>query len=260
MSRGLRDWLRTVKESSSEWYGEGKAIWGNFVEWCRDAPVIVVVLLGSTALLFGWLLLVGYFPKPKPVVRGTGVVLQLFGFVLAAYGLERTLEVFGQTPSTSRIVPWVKGFEDIFDTSGGTVELKAEGVGHAHGLGELTLAHTGPHQTLEEQVERLEEELGRVRDEVRNVRKHVDGEVEGLENKIEEEIEWVEEEVQDVRDKMKRVNIGDQARWIEWCAVFSFVYGVPLASFPSSLLPAYRVLIVPIVTGTLLGSLHWYAD
>jgi hypothetical protein len=47
---------------------------------------------------------------------------------------------------------------------------------------------------------------------------------------------------------------------LEWSGVSFFVYGVPLASFPSSFLPAYRILIIPVVAGTLLGSLHWYAD
>jgi hypothetical protein len=63
-----------------------------------------------------------------------------------------------------------------------------------------------------------------------------------------------------MREKFVVAEVGEEARWIEWCAIFSFTYGVPVASFPSSFFPAYRVLIIPIVAGTLLGSLHWYAD
>lgn len=92
----MREWLRGLASSLSDWYDEGKNIGGNFVGWCGDAPVVVIVLVGSTALLFGGLLLVGYFSDlirqfstPKSVIRGSGVSLQILGFVLAAVGLER---------------------------------------------------------------------------------------------------------------------------------------------------------------------------
>jgi hypothetical protein len=100
----------------------------NLREWLKNAPVVVKAVLGITVVLCGWLYLVGYFPKPKPVVRGTGVFLQLFGFILAAYGLERTLEEFGLTPSTSRILTWICEFPSVFDTSiRGSAEIEDKG-------------------------------------------------------------------------------------------------------------------------------------
>lgn len=87
MIDGLSDWLRSVKESLGDVYDEARKVGSNFVEWCVDAPVVVSVLVGSTALLFGWLYLVSHSSNPKPWVRGAGVFLQLVGFVLAAYGL-----------------------------------------------------------------------------------------------------------------------------------------------------------------------------
>jgi hypothetical protein len=106
----------------------------------------------------------------------------------------------------------------------------------------------------------LEQAVGDLRDEVRAKRRHVDGEVERLEDKIEEEVEAVEQDVEEMREKVKEVNVGEGALWLEWCGVSLFVYGVPLASFPSLFLSAYRVLAVPVVAGGLLGSLHLFAD
>jgi hypothetical protein len=226
----------------------------------KDAPVVVKVVLGITVVLCGWLYLVGYFPKPKPVVRGTGVFLQLFGFILAAYGLERTLQKFGQTPSTSRILPWICESTDIFDTTirgSMHVEDRPETFNAYASTAEKGLRYP---ETLSERVRKLERSIADLRDEVRTNRRYIDEEIELLEDKIEKEIEAVQERVQDVHEKVKEVNAGEGALWLEWSGVSFFVYGVPLASFPSSFLPAYRVLIVPIVTGALFGLLHWYAD
>ena len=260
MIDGLSDWLRSVKESLGNVYDEARKVGSNFVEWCVDAPVVVSVLVGSTALLFGWLYLVSYSSNPRPWVRGTGVALQLVGFILAAYGLERTLEKFGQRPSTSRILPWLRDFWEVFETDR-VVSVSATGTISPSVTAKATVEQPEPEDpTLEERVEQLEEQLNSVRDDLTEVRRHVDGEVERLESKIEEEVEAVEEDVEEMREKVKEVNVGEGALWLEWCGVSFFVYGVPLASFPSFFLPAYRILAVPVVAGTLLYSLHWYAD
>lgn len=256
MLERLEDWFRGVRGSLSDWYDEVKKIWGNFVDWCADAPVVVVVLLGSTTLLLAWLFVVGYFPNPKPLVRGTGVFLQLFGFIIAAYGLEKTLKEFGRTPSTSRILPWFRKLPSVFQTRRNesiTLHGEPAKISTKAGTGEVRYDNL----SLPERVERLEERIEELKE---NIQTRINEEVERLENKIEEEVEAVEQEVQDVREKVKEVNVGERALWMEWGGVSFFVYGVPLASFPSFFFPAYRVLIIPVVAGTLLGSLHWYAD
>ncbi len=252
----MAEWLESRVLKGWFWKETSK----NLLEWLSDAPVILKAILGITVVLCGWLYLVGYFPKPKPVVRGTGVFLQLLGFTLAAYGLERTLQKFGQTPSTSRILPWIYEFPDIFETTiRGSIHLEGKpGTLNAYG----STADKGLRypETLSERVRKLERSIADLRDEIRTNRRYIDEEIELLEDKIEKEIEAVQERVQDVHEKVKEVNAGEGALWLEWSGVSFFVYGVPLASFPSSFLPAYRVLIIPIVAGTLLGFLHWYAD
>lgn len=262
MLERLEEWFRGVRDSLSDWYGEVKKMGSNFVGWCRDAPVVVIVLLGSIGLLPAWLFVVGYFPKPKPVVRGTGVFLQLFGFVLAAYGLERTLEKFGQTPSTSRIWSWIKGFRRIFNIpprweDRGDVQATIDFSDEASAEVERGIH---PPQTTPERIRKLEQKLQDVKNDLKALRGDVFEKVGQLEDKVDEEVEAVEQEVQAVREKVKEANVGEGALWIEWGAVFSFIYGVPLASFPSSFLPPHRVLIIPVVAGMLLGSLHWCAD
>lgn len=258
----LGNWFRRVTDSLSDGYREAKKIGSNFWEWLCDAPVIVKAASRITVGLLGCLYLVGYLPNPKAVVRGTGVFLQLVGFVLAAYGLERTLEEFGQTPSTSRIWSWVKGFRRIFNTpprweDRGDVRATIDFSDEASAEVERGIH---PPQTTPERIRRLEQKLQDVKDALNALRGDVFEKLGQLEDKIDEEVEAVEQEVQAVREKVKEANVGEGALWIEWGAVFSFVYGVPLASFPSSFLPAYRVLIIPVVAGMLLGSLHWYAD
>ncbi len=243
-------------------------IWTNFDEWLRDAPIAVMTVFWTTLALFVWLLLLGHFSDaiehvaaPTSLVRGTGVSLQLFGFILAAYGLERALEKFGQTPSTSRILPWLFEFPSIFDTTRKVTvspePLKAE---LSSNVSATVKRGIRPPQSNAERIRKLERKVSDLKGEIRDVREDLEEEAERLEERIEEEVEAVEQEVQKMREKVKEVNVGERARWLEWSGVSFFVYGVPLASFPSSFLPAYRVLIVLLFAGTLLGSLHWYAD
>ena len=237
-----------------------KKIASNLREWVSDAPVILKAVGGITLGLFGWLYLAGYFPKPKPVVRGTGVALQVFGFILAAYGLERTLEKFGQTPSTSRILPWIYEIPSIFDTTiRGSVEIE-DGAETIDAFGATLKKGLKYPKSLSERIRKLEQAVGDLRDEVRANRRHVDGEVKRLETKIEKEVEAVEEDVEEMREKVKEVNVGEGALWLEWCGVSFFVYGVPLASFPPLFQPAYRIFAVPVLAGGLLGFLHWFTD
>jgi hypothetical protein len=260
----MTEWLESKLFRGWFW----KKIGNNLLEWLSDAPVILKAVVGITAGLFGWLYLVGQLSQPKPIIRGTGVALQLFGFILAAYGLERTLAKFGQVPSTSRIVPWLAEFSNIFDTA---VKMRASSVVHpVAGSAKISVREKEGEPSklerpalsvrldfLEWEVAELEREL---KDEIEDVRHHIDDEVERLENQIEEEIEAVEDEVEEVREKVKEVNVGEGALWMEWSGVSFFVYGVQLASFPSSFLPAHRVFIIPVLAGMLLGSLHWYAE
>jgi gas vesicle protein len=254
MIDGLREQIRNVKESLGDVYDEARQIGSNFVGWCVDAPVVVSVLVGSAGVLLGWLHVASYSSTPKTWIRGSGVLLQLLGFVLAAYGLERALEKFGEKPSTSRILPWLRDFWEVLDTSGDTFQLHPNDVTHAHRMEGGKVIST-PH-TLEERVGKLEKQLANVKDEVEEVSHRLNDEVERLEG----EIEAVEEKAQEEREKLVEAEVGEEARWVEWGAIFSFIYGVPLASFPFFFLPAYRVLVVPVVGGTLLGSLHWFAD
>lgn len=236
-----------------------REIGSNLREWVSDAPVVLKAVGGITLGLFGWLYLVSYIPAPN-WVRGTGVALQVFGFILAAYGLERTLQKFGQTPSTSRILPWIYEFPSIFDTIiRGSMEVE-DGAETIDAFGATLKKGLKYPKSLSERVRRLEQSVVDLRDEVRGNRRYVDGEVERLETKIEEDVEAVEQDVEEMREKVKEVNVGEGALWLEWGAIFSFIYGVPLASFPFFFLPAYRVLVVPVVAGGLLGSLHWFAD
>jgi len=262
MIDGLSDWLRSVKESLGNVYDEARKVGSNFVEWCVDAPVVVSVLVGSTALLFGWLYLVSHSSNPKPWVRGAGVFLQLVGFVLAAYGLERTLEKFGRTPSTSRIPSWLRGFKKVFNTS--PTWLEPEDLVYSMNLSDERSAEVErgihPPQTMPERIRKLEQKLQDVERDLKALRGDLFEKIGGLEEEVEDKVEAVEEEVQEMREKIKEVNVGESALWLEWWGVSLFVYGVPLASFPSLFLPAYRVLAVPFVAGGLLGSLHWLAD
>ncbi|WP_263819920.1 tropomyosin [Salinibacter sp.] len=254
MAEGFRDWLRSVKESLGHVFDEVRQVGSNFVGWCVDAPVVVSVLVGSTGVLLGWLHVASYSTDPKPWVRGTGVLLQLVGFTLAAYGLERTLEKFGQVPSTSRIFPWLRGFWEVFDTTGNTYQIHPDDMTSAYRMEEGKVISIP--QTLEERVEKLEKQLASVKDEVEEVSHRLNDEVDRLEGVI----EAVEEKAQEEREKLVEAEVGEEARWVEWGAIFSFIYGVPLASFPFFFLPAHRILAVPLVAGTLLGSLHWFAD
>jgi len=165
MIDGLSDWLRSVKESLRNVYDEARKVGSNFVEWCVDAPVVVSVLVGSTGALLGWLYLVSYSSNPKPWVRGTGVSLQLVGFILAAYGLERTLEKFGQRSSTSRILPWWKELPSIFQTS-----RDEEIVLHGEPAKISVEAGTGrveySNLSLSERVKRLEERIDELEENV----------------------------------------------------------------------------------------------
>lgn len=260
----MTEWLKSPFLESWFWTEVRDNLW----RWLSDAPVILKAVFWTTTVLFAWLFVVGYLSKPKPIVRGTGVFLQLYGFILAAYGVERTLEKFGQNRSASRILPWIKKLRHIFvlrrklafrsemTTHGESPEVSisiAEGSTPNPAHPSLAVRM----DMLEWKIEELKEEL---RGEIEKLGKRIDTEVERLENKIEKEVEAVEEEVQDVREKVKEVNVGEGALWLDWCGVSFFVYGVPLASFPSSFLPAHRVLFVPLIAGTLLFSLHWYAD
>jgi len=252
----MTEWLESKLFRGWFW----KEVASNLREWLNDAPAILKAVVGITAGLLGWLYLASQLAYPKSVIRGTGVFLQLLGFILAAYGLERTLEKFGQTPSTSRIFPWVKSFAGVFDT---TYEISPDGMSSSTEVVEGSISVSPPPrppQSVVQRLQNLEQEVKDLNDNLETVKSRSSGEVERLENEIGEGIEAVEEDVERMREKLKEVNAGKGAQWLEWWGVSFFVYGVPLASFPSSFLPAYRVLVIPILAGALLGLLHWYAD
>jgi hypothetical protein len=113
---------------------------------------------------------------------------------------------------------------------------------------------------MPERIRKLEQKLQDVERDLKALRGDLFEKIGGLEEEVKDKVEAVEEEVQEMREKVKEVNVGEGALWLEWCGVSFFVYGVPLASFPSLFLPAYRVLIVPVVAGGLLWMLHSTVD
>lgn len=197
--------------------------------WGIALVVPLAVLWGAVAVTSG----------PAAAGRHGGAVLELLGFVVAAYGLqEKVAQVTDRLGLRGRVAGWLRrawrrikmafGWKPPGQTIGApaaqvTVEVP-----------DVRVSTTAaPDPTLDERVDNLEREVDRIRKSIRDV----EADLHRARAEIEAEIEDVRSDLRDVEDELedlvRRLAIGS-LHW-EATGLLWFALGVVVATWPAAI-------------------------
>jgi len=121
----------------------------------------------------------------EPVIRLTGLVLQLLGVLTVAWGISETRALFGLPSIASNIKAYFKaapffGSRVVTATGSASIKLTAKSRGYGtHGPGE--------HPTLESRLDSLEENVGLIHQRITGLEHEYDQELSKLAERIREE-------------------------------------------------------------------------
>jgi len=139
-------------------------VWlGRLIRWIAKPRLLWPCLSVPIACAFPLIL----SSAAEPLVRMTGLFLQLLGILTVVYGIERTRNFFGRPSLVQSAAAWLAEFPSI---RGGTpTRIEVSNAGSVLVSGRLSVRHrAGPNANLEDRVRVLE------------------GNVEGLENSRDE--------------------------------------------------------------------------
>ena len=121
----------------------------------------------------------------EPVIRLTGLVLQLLGILTVLWGISETRALFGR-PSVARVVrQWFAAFpiKRTVHISGSVSITLAPATMRARGYG----THNPSDQSMEARVGALEKNLGVAHDRIASLQKQTDQEFDKLANRVQAE-------------------------------------------------------------------------
>lgn len=200
--------------------------------WGITLVVPLAVLWGAVAVTSG----------PAAAGRHGGAVLELLGFVVAAYGLqEKVAQVTDRPGLRERVAGWLRRawrrIKMTFGWKPDPVTLYPESLSVGHEVVSARLTQkAGPDASLDGRVEVLEQEMERIRGWIEDVQQ------EGRDGRAElrDEIDDVRSDLGDVEDEMedfvRRLAIGS-LHW-EATGLLWFALGVVIATWPGAILGA----------------------
>lgn len=160
-----------------------------------------------------------------------GWVLEMLGVLIAVYGFNHRLGLFGQSIS-SAVLSWLQTFPMLsrdHRVTAGTGHLRASG-STVHATLSVPMP---PNATLEERIERLERVVDNVDGELSALRQNAERDVNNLRNEITERLGDIRGEISDVRDQTSEAHAGGAG--VELLGLALVITGLTLATIPAPL-------------------------
>lgn len=140
------------------WLAEAKHVW---------LSLLIIVLALLVAIRPG---------ASEPLIRLTGLILQLFGIGTVIWGISETRAVFGYSPIFSKTKSWLQRFplvrRDIVLAASGTALSAIGGKARAHGT-----FGAGDNPTVEARLDAVEKNIGAIHDRITATQKEMDEEI-----------------------------------------------------------------------------------
>lgn len=197
--------------------------------WGITLVVPLAILWGAVAVTSG----------PAAAGRHGGAVLELLGFVVAAYGLqEKVAQVTDRPGLRERVAGWLRGAQRrikmVFGWKPPRQTISAPAARVTVEAPDVHVRTTAaPDATLDERVDNLEREVGRIRDWVRDL----DEDLHQTRAEINAEIDDVRSDLRDVEDELedlvRRLAVGS-LHW-EATGLLWFALGVVIATWPGAI-------------------------
>jgi hypothetical protein len=175
-----------------------KAIWPWLVEvryvWYSMA-VICVALIISLKL-----------HPTEPIIRITGLALQLLGIGTVIWGISETRALFGQPSFASKIKAWLSRFPLLRHD----VVLRANGAIHLHvsGKGRLHQTHKAIDPTTEARIDSLEKNIELIHERINQTQKEMDEGFQKVSDLVKREEQFRQTEDNAIRMKLEATGTG----------------------------------------------------
>lgn len=159
--------------------------------WLAEARYVWLALVVSIAAL-----VIALRPgTTEPVIRLTGLVLQILGIGTVAWGISETRALYGHKPLFAVARGWVERFplrnRNIVFSAAGSASLVLTGRARAH------LTHgTPPNPTVNDRLDALEKNIEALHERIGATQKEIDDEISKLKISVSDEARQREQEDQ----------------------------------------------------------------
>ena len=181
-----------------------------------------------------WVPLWLFTTNPEVHMRWTGMLLQIGGVGTVAWGLSKTLQLFGKPNVLDSVVQWIGAFPRLLRKgTGQTVRLGfSENITVGHDMSVSTLKPKP--QTVEAQIEWLIERIEKQKRRIHKLEQQAKEQTEILKEKVQQETsERASEDDRINQHVLEEVAIG--GLHLEFMGVVWLVVGIVLSSFPAEL-------------------------
>jgi len=157
--------------------------------WLAEARYVWLALAVSIAAL-----VIALRPgTTEPVIRLTGLALQILGIGTVAWGISETRALYGHKP----LFAVARGWIERFPLRSRNIVLSAAGIASATAFGRARghVTHgTPPNATVDQRLDALEKNIGALHDRIGATQKELDEEVSKLKTSVSEEARQREQE------------------------------------------------------------------
>lgn len=181
-----------------------KALWNWLAEpkyaWVALAIVFLALGICYSLICFG-----PY--TSEPVIRHTGLVLQVFGIGTVAWGISDTRALFGHPSFVSKAMDWLSRFPlrrsasivGLAGLSCGTVICSARG---------FASYNAGENPTIESRIDALEKNVDAINNRISETQNQIDQEVSKMTVALKQEELSRKEEYLSIREKLEATGTG----------------------------------------------------
>jgi hypothetical protein len=143
----------------------------------------------------------------EPVIRLTGLVLQLLGIGTVIWGISETRALFGHASLTSKARAWLGRFpllrRNVVVAAGGVALSAAVGKGRAH------VTHgPGANPTIDTRLEALEKNVTSIHERISQTQKEMDEEFQKTTDALKREEQSRQAEDRAIREKLEATGTG----------------------------------------------------
>ena len=173
------------------------------LSWLAEARYVWLAL----AVSIGALVIALRPGTTEPLIRLTGLALQILGIGTVAWGISETRALYGHEPLFAVARGWIKRFplrrRNIVLSNSGVASATAFGSARGH------VTHgTPPNATVEQRLDVLEKNIGALHDRIGATQKELDEEVSKLKTSISEEACQREQEDKECRNLIEMTATG----------------------------------------------------
>jgi hypothetical protein len=143
----------------------------------------------------------------EPVIRLTGLVLQLLGIGTVIWGISMTRALFGHPSFASKIKAWLSRFPMLRRD----VVVAVDSITSRLSFGKPRVYEThrsGPNPTIEARLDALEKNVTSVHERISQTQKEMDEEFQKTADAIKRETQSRQAEDKAIRDKLEATGIG----------------------------------------------------